>query len=57
MSRLPQRPRPPWRTAVGGTADVERVKADFEEKLQATEKERDSAKELVSEIKKLVVKD
>ena len=42
--------------AVGGTADVERVKADFEEKLQATEKERDSAKELVSEIKKLVVK-
>jgi len=43
--------------AVGGTADVERVKAEFEEKLQATEKERDSAKELVSEIKKLVVKD
>jgi hypothetical protein len=43
-------------TAVGGTADTERVKAEFEEKLQATEKERDSAKELVSEIKKLVVK-
>jgi len=42
--------------AVGGTADAERVKAEFEEKLQATEKERDSAKELVSEIKKLVVK-
>ena len=42
--------------AVGGTADAERVKAEFEEKLQATEKERDTAKELVSEIKKLVVK-
>ena len=36
--------------------DAKRVKAEFEEKLQATEKERDSAKELVSEIKKLVVK-
>jgi hypothetical protein len=42
--------------AVGGIADAERVKAEFEEKLHATEKERDSAKELVSEIKKLVVK-
>ena len=36
--------------------DVERMKAEFEEKLQATEKERDNAKELMSEIKKLVVK-
>ena len=43
--------------AVGGIADAERARAEFEEKLQATEKERDSAKELVSEIKKLVVKD
>jgi hypothetical protein len=40
----------------GGIADAERVMAEFEEKLQATEKERDSAKELVCEIKKLVVK-
>ena len=39
-----------------GIVDAERVMAEFEEKLQATEKERDSAKELVSEIKKLVVK-
>ena len=40
----------------GEIVDVDRVVAEFEEKLQTTEKERDSAKELVSEIKKLVVK-
>ncbi|KIM42350.1 hypothetical protein M413DRAFT_132106 [Hebeloma cylindrosporum] len=40
----------------GVVGDAEKVKAEFEEKLQATEKERDSAKDLVSEIKKLVVK-
>jgi hypothetical protein len=34
-------------------ADAERVKAEFEEKLQATEREKDSAKELVSGIKKV----
>ena len=39
--------------AVGGTAAAERVKDEFEEKFQATEKGRDSAKELVSEVKKL----
>jgi len=44
--------------AVGGAGDTdtERVKAEFEEKLQAAEKERGSAKALVSKIKKLVVK-
>jgi len=42
--------------AVGGTGDTERVKTEFEEKLHATEKERGSAKELVGEIKKLVLK-
>ena len=55
MSRLPQRPRPPWQPLLVG-GDAERVNAEFEEKLQATEKERGNTKELVSEIKKLVVK-
>lgn len=55
MSRLPQWPRPPWQPLLVG-GDAERVNAEFEEKLQATEKERGNTKELVSEIKKLVVK-
>jgi len=40
----------------GDAADKKKVKGKFEEKPQATEKERDSAKDFVSEIKKLSIR-